>query len=139
MNHRRVIAAPEPLSDRRERTSSKFSGEVHWPAGAACGVRYRVVDRLCELSLETKSEISSTSCCGECDQHIGDPCYVDQKESNSSKSHKIVLDTDDVEREQDQKRLPPSYCDQHTSEELVLFCYDCNIVLCLRCVNMQSA
>ena len=70
---------------------------------------------LCELCSDTEIEITATSFCIECDQHICDRCFVLHKKWKVCRSHQIVCGAD-IQSPADCLKLALSYYDQHPGE-----------------------
>ena len=48
-------------------------------------------------------------------------------------SHKLVEIGEKTSVEMLYQSMPPSYCDQHTDENLKLYCFDCKMAICMMC------
>jgi len=59
------------------------------------------------------------------------------KKTKALNYHQVVRN-EDIQSSKEQIKLAGSYCDQHPEEQNRLYCYDCNTVMCLRCVSKHS-
>jgi len=59
------------------------------------------------------------------------------KKTKSLKAHQVVRYSG-FQSSEEQIKLADNYCHQHPDEQNRLYCYDCNVVMCPRCVNKHS-
>jgi len=91
----------------------------------------------CEWCSDNEAAVKATSYCIECDQHICDRCSMTHKKAKVSRYHQVVSSAD-IPSSKEKSKLAVSYCDQHTDEQNRLYCYDCKMVMCHKCVNKHN-
>jgi len=89
---------------------------------------------ICEWCSDTEEVVNARSYCIECDQHICDRCSVVHRKQKVSRCHQVVSNAD-IPSSEERSKLAVSYCDQHPGEQTRLYCYDCKMVMCHKCVN----
>jgi len=89
-------------------------------------------ESLCELCSGAEGELTATSYCIECDQHICDRCAGAHQRLKLFKSHQVVRDAE-IPSSEKKIKLAVSYCGQHPAEQTRFYCYDCKVVTCHQC------
>jgi len=86
----------------------------------------------CDLCAVLDVATTATAYCMECAQHLCDRCTLMHRKQRSSQSHQ-VHNVNDMPSPEECIKIAVSYCKQHPSELIKLYCYDCSTVTCLMC------
>ena len=87
----------------------------------------------CSGDGESESEIQNVASvyCIECQLKLCKMCERGHKTIKSTQSHKLVTIGEIINVET--LPMPPTYCDQHTDENLKIYCLDCKSAICMMC------
>ena len=88
----------------------------------------------CNGGEESESEVWNVASvyCVECQMKICHICERAHKAFKSTGSHKLVEIGDTMTSTLHQS-MPLSYCDQHEYETLKIYCFDCEVAICMMC------
>jgi len=103
----------------------------------AAGTQDSDQQTLCELCSESEGKITATSYCVECDEHMCDRCSAVHKKSKATRSHEILCGQA-MPSSKVRVKVGGYYCEQHPDVQNNLFCYDCKIVICFKCVSKHN-
>jgi len=75
---------------------------------------------------------TAVSYCGECNQYLCERCRRYHSKMTATKHHALTS-TGGKDKYNRIPKQGSKTCDKHEDEQLILFCHDCNGVVCLKC------
>ena len=94
-------------------------------------VQEKNVAQFCDLCLVEK-EVYATSFCVECGEHLCETCSKVHRRSKSTTDHKVV-GIDDKPSSEELLKIAKSYCEEHKSKEIDIYCFECKVAACIVC------
>ena len=94
------------------------------------------VSNRCDACLDNSAdeEISpAVVFCVECDQKLCDMCSQWHKKTKATKQHQLIDVNDKTAINQMARNFSASFCSKHETEVMEMYCWDCNMTLCLIC------